>query len=98
LQDQPGLRPDRAGVVLEMRAVGRADLAQERTRAALDVGDPELPTDLDQLAPGDDHFLAARQALQGEKDRGRAVVDDERGLGAGGATQERLEVRVAGAA
>ena len=89
---------DRAGVVLEVRAVGGADLDQLHARARHDVGHAEGAADLDQLAARHRHFLAQRQRVEREVDRGGVVVDDERGFGAGQPRQPALDVRVALAA
>ena len=98
LQEHAGIGADGVGVVLEMGAVGGADLAQGGAGAAHDVGDAELAADLDQLAARDDDLLAAGQALEREQHGGGAVVDHEGGLRAGEAPQQPLHVRVARAA
>ena len=98
LEQESGLGADRLGVVAQVRPVGGADLPQHGTAAPHDVGDAELAADLDQLAAGDDDLLAVRQRLEGQQDRGRVVVDDERVLGAGQPAQQRLDVAVARAA
>ena len=59
LHDRRGVGSDRGGIVLEMRAVGGADLDQAAAGARHDVGNAEGAADLDQLAARDDH-LAAR--------------------------------------
>ena len=48
--------PIAAAIVLEMRAVGRADLDQAAARARHDVGNAEGAADLDQLAARDDRL------------------------------------------
>src|SRR5204863_3500622 len=73
LEQEPGLGPYRLRVVLEMSTVGRTDLTQCRARSAHDIGDAELATYLDQLSARNDHFLAAREALEREQDRRCAV-------------------------
>ncbi len=94
LHDQGGLRADRGGVVVEVRPVRRADLAQPASRAGHDVGHAERAADLDQLAAGDRHLLAERQGIEGQQDGGGVVVDGGRGLGARERAQARLEVAV----
>ena len=54
--------PIACGVVLEMRAVGGADLDQPAAGARHDVGDAEGAADLDQLAARDDHLAAGAPA------------------------------------
>ena len=55
--------PIAAGVVLEMGAVGGADLDQPGAGAGHDVGHAEGAADLDQLAARDDRLAAVRPAL-----------------------------------
>ena len=68
LEEQPRLGADGLSVVLEVRAVGRADLAQHGARAPHDVRDAELAADLDQLSARDD-----RPPSRGRGSRGRAA-------------------------
>ena len=89
---------DRIGVVAQVRAVRRADLAQPRAASQHDVGDAELAADLDQLAARDDDLAAVGQRLERQQHRGGVVVDDEGVLGAGQPAQQRLHVAVARAA
>ena len=58
LHDQTGARADGGLVVLEVGAVGRADLAQLGAGARHHLGDAEGAADLDQLAARDRHLLA----------------------------------------
>ena len=81
-QDERRLRADRALVVGDPRAVGRADLDEPRARAREHVGDPEAVADLDQLAARDEHLAALGERGEGEHHGGSVVVDDERRLGA----------------
>ena len=74
---------DRALVVGQPGAVGRAHLDEPRAGAREDVGDAEAVADLDQLATGDDHLASLRQRGEREQDGRGVVVDDERGLGSG---------------
>ena len=83
LHDRRGVRADRRGVVLEMRAVGGADLDQAAAGAGHDVGNAEGAANLDQLAARDDHLAPVRQRIQHQKHGGGVVVDGGRGLGAG---------------
>ena len=97
-QEQRGVRPDRALVVGGARAVRRPDLDEARARAGEHVRDAEAVADLDQLAARDDDLAALGERGEREQHRGRVVVDDERGLGAGQPPQERREVVLARAA
>ena len=78
-----------------MGAVGGPYLAEDGARAAHDVGDAELAADLDQLATGDDHLLAAGQALERQEHRGGVIVHDEGRGSAGEPSQQTLDVLVA---
>jgi hypothetical protein len=62
LHQQRRARADGVGVVGKMRAIRRADLVQAGPGTRHDVGHPELPADLDQLAARDDHRTPARPA------------------------------------
>ena len=88
LEDQCGLGSDRAAIVRATRAVRRADLDEPSTRRRDDLGQPEGPTDLDQLATADDDLLTSAQGRNGEQQRCGAVVHHMRGLGAEQATRE----------
>jgi hypothetical protein len=59
------------------------------------VRHPEAATDLDQLASGDQHFASAGERCQHQHRRGRVVVDDNGGVGAGQARDQVRGVRVA---
>ena len=76
-------RPIARVVVGGARAVGRADLAQPRAGALHDLGDAEAVADLDELAARDDDLAPAGERREREHERGRAVVDADRRLGAG---------------
>ena len=92
------LRPERLRVVGRARAVGRADLAQPRARALDDLGDAEAVADLDQLTARDDDLAPAGLRREREHERGGAVVDAERRLGAGQLADQRGDVILARAA
>ena len=83
---------DRAGAVAERAARSRRGACGWWCRPHLsvapglgdDVGDAEAAADLDELAARDDDLVAgAGERRGGEQDGGGAVVDRERGLGAG---------------
>ena len=66
-----------------MRAIGRADLAEDGAALRHDLGNPERAADLDQLAARHDDLLAARERVQREQDGRGVVVDDRCRFGAG---------------
>ena len=72
---------ERALVVGQSGAVGRADLDQPGARLRHHLGDAEAAADLDQLAPGHDDVAAGGQRGEHEQHGGGAVVHDEGGLG-----------------
>ena len=96
LQDRGGRVLQGGLVVADTGAVRRSDLDQSGAGGTHDVGDAELATDLDQLAARDEHFLALGEHGQGEHQRRRTVVHDERGLGIGDRAQEKLTAPPAG--
>ena len=98
LHDRRGVGADRGGIVLEMGAVGGADLDQPAAGAGHDVGDAEGAADLDELAARDDDLAAGGQRRQHQQHGGGVVVDRGRGLGAGQAMQPGRDVIVALAA
>ena len=83
LHQQGGARANGGGEVPPMGAVGGADLDEPGAGAPHDVGDTEGAADLDELAPGDDDLLLARQGVEQQEDAGGIVVDHRGGLGTG---------------
>ena len=81
--------------VLEVGAVGGADLDQLGAALAQDVGDAEAVADLDELAAGDEHLAAARRGGERQQDGRGVVVDDERVLGAGDGAEHVVDVVLA---
>ena len=65
-------------VVLEPRAVRRADLDEAGSRAREHLGNPEAVADLDELAARDHDVAPFRERGNGEEDGGGVVVDDQR--------------------
>ena len=94
-QEHRGSRPDRALVVGDPGPVRRPHLDEPGARAGEHVRNPEAVPDLDQLAARDEHLAALGQRSEGEQHRGRVVVDDERGLGAGQPPQHVGQVMLA---
>ncbi len=82
------LGADRPLVVGRARAVRRPDLDEAGARALQHVGDAEAVADLDQLAARDEHLTALGERGERQQQRAGAVVDDERGLGAGEAAED----------
>ena len=82
-QDRRSLRPDRALVVGDPRAVRRPDLDEPGSRAREHVGNPEAVADLDQLPARDDDLAPLGERGKREQHRRGIVVDHEGCLGAG---------------
>ncbi len=97
-QQQTGLGSERALVVGRARAIRRADLVQARARALHDLRDPEAIADLHQLPARDDDLPPARQRRERQDERSGAVVDADRGLGAGQLADQRRHMILPGAA
>ncbi len=98
LQHQAGLGADGGGIVLEVRAVGGADLDQPRAGAHHDVGHAERAADFDQLAARHDRVAVLGEAVEHQQHRRRVVVDDGRVLGARQFAQQGAHMVVAFAA
>src|SRR6266498_4796535 len=96
LQDQRGLRVDGPVIVVSARAIRGPNLDQLRPGSGHDLGQAKLSTDLDQLSPRDQDFLLLRQCCQGQEQRSRVVVHNQRILRSGERDEESL--RVGGAA
>ncbi len=82
-------------VVIEVRAVGRPDFDQPHAALGHDLGNSEVPADLDQLAARDDRVASVGKRVQRQHERCCAVVDDQRILGTGELAEERRAVDVA---
>ena len=88
---------ERLPIVVEVGAVGGADLAEPGAAPHQDVGNAERAADLDQLAAGDEDIPAGGERAQRQQQRARGVVHRQRVLGPGGRAQ-RLAAVVAPAA
>ena len=82
-EDRRGLGGDRIRVVAHVGAVRGPDLDELGPRPHQHVGDPEAAADLHQLATRDDHLASSGDRREREQHRRRAVVHDDRILGAG---------------
>ena len=71
-----------------MRPVRGPHLHQAHARLDQDLGHPEGAPDLHQLAPGNHDLAPPSQAVDGEEDRRRIVVDRHRGLRPGKQPQQ----------
>ena len=78
-QEQARALADRVPVIVDVGAIGRADLAQDGARARHDIGNAEAVADLDQLPAGDDHLSSGGEFVEREKDRRGVVVDGNPG-------------------
>ena len=72
-----------------MGPVRGSHLDQAHARLDQDLGHPEGAADLHQLAPGNHHLAPPSQAVHGEEDRRRIVVDRHGGLRPGKQTEQR---------
>ncbi|MNE10913.1 hypothetical protein D3C80_1036500 [compost metagenome] len=76
LHQQPGLFVNRAAVIFQVGAVGRADLDQLATGLAHHVRDAERTANFHQFATRHHHLLAGGDRRQHQQHRSRIVVDD----------------------
>ena len=97
-EQEARLRADGVLVVLEVRAVRRPDLAEDRSRLLHHLRDPVLTADLHELAARDDDLRPCASAAEDDERRGGVVVHDRGSLAAREAPQERLDVPLAGRA
>src|SRR5690606_18354197 len=95
---QARARVDRRFVVFGVGAVGGAHFMQLHAGAGHDVGDAEGTADLDQLAAGDDAFLACAETVERQQHGGGVVVDHGDGFGAGEFADQPFDQVVAVAA
>src|SRR6185369_1369382 len=80
LEDGARVGTEGALVVGEVRAVRRADLAEARATLSHYFVHAEAAADLHQLAAREDRVAPVGDRVEGEHERRRAVVDDERVL------------------
>jgi hypothetical protein len=85
-------------VVVDARAVRRADLAQPAAAGLDDLGHPEAAADLDELGAAHQHVAPRGERVEREQQRAGAVVHHERRIGAGEQLQPPPERGVAVAA
>jgi hypothetical protein len=94
LDDHACLGADCTTIVVEIGSIGRSYFEQPRATLPHDVRNSEAPADLDQLAPRDDCVAPIGDGIQRQDERRRAVVDDERVVGAGELAQQCGAVNV----
>ena len=94
-EDPRGVVPDRAREVLEMRAVGAADLDEAGPARGHDLGKAEGAADLDELAARHDHLAPGGVRREQEDQSGSVVRDDRGGLRPEVADQARGDRRQA---
>ena len=70
-------------VVRELGAIRGPNFAQERPALLHDFRNAETVANFDQFAARDDHFAAARQCREHNKNSGGAIVDHDRRFRAG---------------
>ena len=71
--------------------IRRTDLFERGAALRHDLGNAERAADFDQLTPGDDHVLAARQRVERQQHRGGIVVHDRGCFRAREITQELFD-------
>ena len=82
---------DRPLVIAEMGLVGRAHLDELCAGGGHDLGQAKGAADFDQLAAGDDHFLAGGHGIEDDRRGGGVVVDHGGGLGPGEQPEDLLD-------
>ena len=98
LHDHAGIGPDGAGEILQVGAVGGADLDQRAAGLRHDIGHPERAADFDQLAARRRNLLAQCEGIEHQHHGGGVVVDDGRRLRTGHGAKLILDMFVAVAA
>jgi len=92
--DGAGLLIDGISVVAQVGLVGGANLPEHSAAGGHHIRHAESAADLDQLAPGDDHFPALSQGVEDEHGCRGIVVDHGRGLGSCQLADQVLQVVV----
>ena len=95
LEQHARVRPDRSGIVAQVRAVRRADLDHPAAGLRHHVGHAKAAADLDELAAGHDDLALVRQRAQHEVDRRSVVVHHERRLGPAQLGRQRADAFLA---
>ena len=94
----PVFGPSASAIVLQVRAVGGADLDQLRAGARHDVRHAKRAADLDQLAARHDRLAAFGKRVEHQQHRGGIVVDERGVLRAGQFAEQAAHMIVALAA
>ncbi len=76
-QDHRRVGRNGASIIVQMCAVGRANLDKLGTRSRHDVGDAEAAAHLDKLAAAHDDLFASRVRGKHQQHRGGIVVDNQ---------------------
>ena len=97
-EHDPGPFAQSRSIVLKPGFVGSAHFDHSRAALGDDVGHAKRPADLHQFAPGNDDIAIRRETLQRQHDCGSAIIDRQRGFGAGNAAKQGLHVVLAGPA
>src|SRR5690349_15414968 len=95
LDDYAGVGAEAAPIVADVRSVGRADFDEAGAAFCHDVGNAKASPDLDQFASRHDGLTSLSDRVEGEHQRRRSIVDDERVFGAGELAKQRRAMDVA---
>ena len=98
LHEKAGFGADRAAVIGEARAIGRADFDEACAGLLHDFGHAKRATDFDQLAAAEDRLFAARKRAHRQDAGGGVVVDGDRGFAADQARKQFRQAVVAAVA
>ena len=71
-------RRQRPFEIVQVRAIGRSDFAQDRAGARQYVGNAQAAADLDELSARHDRFASLCERVEDQQQGGRAVVHHER--------------------
>ena len=92
------MRTNGRSIVCQVSAVCGAHFDEIAARAGHNIGHTERTADLDQLATGNKNLLPQRQTVEHKQNRGRVVVHNGGGFGAGLVPDHSFQMIVARAA
>ena len=98
LRTRPVVGPIAADIILEMRAIGRADFDEPGSGARHDLGHAKGAADLDQLAARNHGLAAMGERIERQQHGSSIVVDDGGVLGARQFAEQAAQVVIALAA